>query len=373
MRPELETYQLIDNYLNGSLKGDAFVSFEQRLQSDASFAEEVELVKLSNQVVIGATIESLRKQMQSDIASIDHKNTLSKVRNWSAGLLLGTAVLTTGILYSHSTKEETAPQNTLSQQKDNNPIKPKETIPYNNNTSIEAPLPTSISATSKTKQVVTTTITNDSAKTIMEEYLSPVVVTPPINRQTNPVIDKPSVPVTVEKKPINPCLNIQIQAIITAKPSCKEQSTGSINIPINSIKGGVKPYSIQFNGSKPNAKKELYSYLSVGTYSIEISDSNGCSQQFSKVVSGSSCRKTNYVFAPDKGETWKINGLDDTPFHITILNISGKTVYTSENIEGAFEWNGFNQQGAYLDAGLYIYILESNAGEKENGQVTIVR
>jgi hypothetical protein len=372
LRPELETYQLIDNYLNGSLIGDAFVVFEQRLQLDASFAEEVELVKLSNQVVIGATIESIRQQMQADIANIDQKNTFSKVKNWSVGILLGTAVLTTGILYSHSTKEETAPQNTL-QQKGNNPIKPNETVPYKNNTSIEVPLPTYILATSKTKQVVTTAITNDSAKTITEERTSSAVSTPPINRQTNLVIDKPSVPVTVEKKAFDPCLNIQIQASITAKPSCKEQSTGSVSIPINNIKGGVKPYTIQFNGSKPNAKKELYSYLSAGTYAIEISDSNGCSQQFSKVVSENSCRKTNYVFAPDKGEIWKINGLDDTPFHITILNISGKTVYTSENIEGTFEWNGFNQQGAYLDAGLYIYILESNAGEKENGQVTIVR
>jgi hypothetical protein len=372
LRPELETYQLIDNYLNGSLTGDAFVAFQQRLQSDASLAEEVELVKLSNQVVIGATIESIRQQMQADIANIDQKNTFSKVRSWSAGILLGTAVLTTGILYSHSTKEETAPQNTL-QQKENNLIKPSETVPYNNNTTIEAPLSVSASASASTKTKQTTTIKIDSANTITEERKSSVVSAPTINRQTTPVIDKPSVPVTGEKKAIDPCLNIQIQASITAKPSCKEQSTGSVTIPINSIKGGVKPYTIQFNGSKPNAKKELYSYLSVGTYSIEIADSNGCSQNFTKEVSESSCRKTNYVFAPDKGEVWKINGLDDTPFHISILNISGKTVYTSENIEGTFEWSGFSQQGGYLDAGLYIYILETNSGEKENGQVTIVR
>ena len=37
------------------------------------------------------------------------------------------------------------------------------------------------------------------------------------------------------------------------------------------------------------------------------------------------------------------------------------------------EWNGIGGQGEYMDAGLYIYIIEYSNGTKENGQVTIIR
>ena len=374
MRPELETYQLIDNYLNGSLTGDAFVAFEKRMQSDAGFAEEVDLVKLSNQVVIGASIESLRQQMRADITEKEKKSMFSKVKNWSAGILLGTAVLTTGLFYVQSSKEELSKKNILNKE-DATTTNTKNPLTQNSSISIQNSLPVSTSKPTKTKQTAPISTPIPSTNPVTEERTSPVVSTTPINTQAIPVIETKPAPAFVNQETINtnPCLNIHIQADITSKPSCRDQHTGSISILQNSIKGGIKPYSIQFNGSKATTKKEFYSYLSAGTYSIEIADSNGCSQHFTKDVTESNCRKTTYVFAPDKGETWKITGLDDAPFRITIINISGKTVYTSEYIDGTFEWNGFNQQGNYLDSGLYIYILESNSGEKENGQVTIAR
>ena len=151
MRPELETYQLIDNYLNGSLTGDAFVAFEKRMQSDAGFAEEVDLVKLSNQVVIGASIESLRQQMRADITAIDQKSMFSKVKNWSAGILLGTAVLTTGLFYVQSSKEELSKKNILNKE-DATTTNTKNPLTQNSSISIQNSLPVSTSKPTKTKQ-----------------------------------------------------------------------------------------------------------------------------------------------------------------------------------------------------------------------------
>ena len=62
MRPELETYQLIDHFLNGTLEGDALHAFEQRMREDASFAEEVALQKITNAVVIGASYQTLKHE-----------------------------------------------------------------------------------------------------------------------------------------------------------------------------------------------------------------------------------------------------------------------------------------------------------------------
>ncbi|HSY60648.1 MAG TPA: hypothetical protein VK796_02180, partial [Cytophaga sp.] len=66
MRPELETYHLIDSYLNGKLEGEALRTFENQLQSDPAFAEEVSFQKLTNEVVVGASYDNLRSQMTND-------------------------------------------------------------------------------------------------------------------------------------------------------------------------------------------------------------------------------------------------------------------------------------------------------------------
>jgi hypothetical protein len=47
LRPELETYQWIDRYLNGELKGSELQDFEAQMQSDPAFAEEVDTRKWS--------------------------------------------------------------------------------------------------------------------------------------------------------------------------------------------------------------------------------------------------------------------------------------------------------------------------------------
>jgi hypothetical protein len=370
LRPELETYQLIDNYLNGTLTGEELAAFEQRLQTDSSLAEEVSFVQLTNEVVVGATFDALRNQMSNDIADIDaSKNT----RTWGlTGLILGIVSIGVVGMYTLSTEEDTT----------------SVTGPALQTPSVIKNQPAEQSAASeKITQPATTEKTNQlrtqtDVRTALPDEKIPLQT--PLEKSTTdhaftqiPVI-KPAetiahTPISKTTDAVNPCDQVTLKAVITSSPSCDDASNGSITIPINQISGGTKPYKIAFNKSTDAGTKEHYAYLPAGTYNINITDANGCTKNFSSEVTEKNCRKTSYVFAPDKGQVCTITAKEDESYVLTILNMAGKQVYKTNTMEGSFEWQGLSQQGEYLTAGLYIYILEYTSGEKENGQITIVR
>lgn len=372
MRPELETYQLIDNYLNGSLTGEALQAFEQRLQSDASFAEEVSFQRLTNEIVVGASFDSLRAQMTRDIASRDTSSRIN--RKWGlAGILSGIVAIGIIGIYTFSKEEkpvaastdraaqQTAPERNVSPVESSvssnktlhgKPAKPAQTI-----------LHTPVSATQETEKhpVQTPGQQHVSDQSAAEKTGIKSIET------TTPT------PLSTSDDTTNPCDKAAIKATIVSNPSCADASNGSILIPMNQISGGTKPYTVRFNMSGEAGTKEQYNYLAPGTYTIYITDAKGCAKSFQTEVTEKSCRKASFVFAPDKGQVCTITGKDNQPYILTILNMAGKQVYKTTTIEGSFEWQGLSQQGEYLDAGLYIYILEYVSGEKENGQITIVR
>lgn len=368
MRPELETYQLIDKFLNGELAGDELVSFEQKLQSDASFAEEVSFQKLTNEVVVGASFDSLRTQMTKDISTLD-----SSTNNQKWGLAsIAFAVVSIGLVALYSSKESdstvasktTAPSvvvqkdrqesnSVLSNKTEEKNIQPNTPSIKNNNA----------------------TGTNPETVTPQETSIKPDVIqnTEHIQPTENSTIPK-GIQNTTEKTVVaDPCLQTSITAKIISNPSCSDAANGSVKIPLNEIKGGIKPYVISFNQSKASGTKELYSYLKADTYTISISDGNGCTKEYTVEVEEKNCRKKSFIFAPDKGESWTIDGINNDPYVLTILNMAGRQIFKTNTMQGTFEWQGVSQQGEYMDAGLYIYIIEYTNGSKENGQVTIVR
>jgi Predicted solute binding protein len=359
LRPELETYHLIDSYLNGKLEGEALRTFEAQLQSDPAFAEEVSFQQLTNEVVVGASYDDLRSQMTKDIDKIDAS---ANIKKWSLYTVAALVLLSGGIGYYTHSQQET----------DSKPTVTKEANPT-----------TQSSASSKTPDVVITqspkivsskkehsnsTNITESAVTIVEaptpqiQQPAPTATSTPDVKTTQPVEHATSV---------NPCMNAQITAEISTKPSCINENTGSILIP--QVQGGTSPYTLALDHATGKPLKETYSYLSAGTHSLLITDKNGCSKEFHATIAEKNCKKTSYVFAPEKGETWKISGNENSDYTITILNMAGTQVYKSHVMQGEFEWQGMGQQGEYLSSGLYIYIIEYTNGQKENGQVTIVR
>ena len=366
MRPELETYHLIDSYLNGKLEGETLRKFEQQLQSDAAFAEEVSFQQLTNEVVVGASYDDLRSKMTNDIEKIDARN---KTQTWSLYTLAAFILITgaAGIYYyTHKTSD--------TKQTNAKKLNPTSQSSVSHNKRGVSSIQDSKTIVSR-KENQTASITKES---IDAEIDTQTTVTPAPHVQQHTPAEKATLNVTttqaIEKTPsINPCLNTQIAADISTTPTCTNENTGNILIPSAQVNGGTNPYTLSLDHEASTPIKESYSYLSAGTHTILITDKNGCSKEFHVSIEEKNCKKTSYVFAPEKGETWKISGNDNTDFIITILNIAGTQVYKSKIIQGEFEWQGIGQHGEYVSAGLYIYVIEYTNGQKENGQVTIVR
>lgn len=365
MRPELETYHLIDSYLNGKLEGEALRTFENQLQSDPAFAEEVSFQQLTNEVVVGASYDDLRSQMTKDIDKID---TSAKIKTWSLYTVAALVLLSGGIGYYTYSQKETDSKPTLT--KEVNPT----TQLYNSGNTSGAPITKHSNTSSAKKDPSNITNVKESPASIVDIQTTPAPIIPipqhtPAAATTTDA--KTNQPIEHNTTLANPCLNAQITAEISTKPSCPNESAGTILIP--QVHGGTGPYTLALDHASGKPIKDTYSYLSAGTHTLFITDKNGCSKEFHVIIAEKNCKKTSYVFAPEKGETWKISGNDNTDFTITILNMAGTQVYKSHTMQGEFEWQGIGQQGEYLSAGLYIYIIEYTNGQKENGQVTIAR
>ena len=368
MRPELETYQRIDSYLNGKLEGDALRVFENQLLTDPAFAEEVSFQQLTNEVVIGASYDDLRSQMTQDIDRID---TADKTRRWSLYTVAAFILITgTVSIYSYLPTKSIIKKHTV----------------QNSGQSVTSAVSTKTSDATTTENLKTLSQKEPQSNTLNKKEIIGVAKS---DTQTisSPTYQVKQQHVTVDKATtedkliqplekntsVNPCLNTQIVAVITTTPTCANENTGSILIPSTQLHGGTNPYTISLDHSLNKPLQESYLYVSSGSHTVLITDKNGCSKEFHVSIEEKNCRKNSYVFAPEKGETWKISGTDTDDFTITIINISGTQVYKSSIMQGEFEWQGIGQHGEYLIAGLYIYVIEYTSGQKENGQITIVR
>jgi len=365
LRPELETYYLIDSYLNGKLEGEALRTFENQLESDPAFAEEVSFQQLTNEVVVGASYDDLRSQMTKDIDKID---IAAKIKTWSFYTVAALVLLTGGIAYYTYSQQEPNSKPTVT--KEANPT----THSYKPNNTSGVAITTDSKTSAPKKDQGTSSTIQESAIAHVDTQTT-IASTVHVPQHTPAVTSTPEAKTTQSAEhaaiPANPCVNAQIVTEISTKPSCANESTGTILIPL--VHGGTNPYTLSLDHGSAKPIKDSYSYLSAGTHTLFITDKNGCSKEFHVTIAEKNCKKTSYVFAPEKGETWKISGNDNSDFTITILNMSGTQVYKSNVMQGEFEWQGIGQQGEYVSAGLYIYIIEYTNGQKENGQVTIVR
>lgn len=366
MREELETYHLIDRYLNQELRGEELLSFKRKLKEESSFAEEVQHQQLVNEVVRGSHFDSLRAQMQKDISSLDAGT--SKAKWWIGGLLGLTLVA--GLSYLYYTPEvkdkittvvsknhqPEAAETVVAEEKKSPLVKekkkdqpsykelPQDALSKEENASAEIPTETNTPSEESKDQNVTETI--------------------------NPFYNVPS-----EKSFRANCDEVKIMASPIVQGSCKGEPNGSIIIYPDKIKGGIAPYKIAVDENSILQSKEIFSGLEAGAHLILIKDKSGCISTQEVIVPEKDCPKMNtYAIQPEIGETWKIPVSDFESGTLSIFSASGSMIYKSTfGNQGIQEWNGTDRSGSLLPSGTYIYILEFTSGKKENGQININR
>ena len=372
MRPDLETYYLIDQYLDNKLKGEELISFERKLSDDPTFAKEVAEHRMLNNFILEAELKDVRSQIEKDLANMTKPSFIRMHWQWIG---LGIVSLSSILYLSTPVKKDISTQVKQAEKYSTHTattiIETERKIENNFHTynKTETKAPSAIQYSEIEPAKLNNTVILDSVRVTQKEILPKIVHTTNSN-QTPEVL----VPVVEEAKKID-CSTTKITFSLATETTCNDTQTGSITI--EKISGGVAPYSYLLNNKK--IKEKNISNLAAGNYEIKISDKNGCLTTNSATILEKNCTPTiqqgaKFNINPTIGETCNIPFNTDKKGNIAIFNRVGKIVYRIQNASNEFiEWSGTDGYGALVEAGLYIYMIEYSDGTKVTGEVNITR
>lgn len=107
MRPELEKYQLIDQYLNNKMSAQEALEFEKKLQADPVFYDEVLDQKLTNEVIIENRFFQVIDSI--DLAPVAPKPPVSNLVKGILGIG-GASLIAVALFFSVNKLPEAAPE-----------------------------------------------------------------------------------------------------------------------------------------------------------------------------------------------------------------------------------------------------------------------
>jgi gliding motility-associated-like protein len=165
---------------------------------------------------------------------------------------------------------------------------------------------------------------------------------------------------------------LTIDPVIT-DASCPEVADGSITL---SITGGTQPYSILWADDNTDATR---TGLLSGTYSVAVTDMNGCAADADIVVDyagTSGCLEIPTIITPNTdgyNDTWIIKNIDLFPdAEVFVYNRWGELVFHTKNLL-ANQWDG-TLNGKQLPTDSYHYIIQlKNGSGTLSGVISIIR
>jgi gliding motility-associated-like protein len=155
--------------------------------------------------------------------------------------------------------------------------------------------------------------------------------------------------------------------------SCPGDADGSITLTLT---GGTQPYSVIWSDGVLTKDRQN---IPGGTYSVVVTDKNGCAASLDVVVgiTGSDkCIEIPTIITPNNdgvNDTWKIKNIDLFPdAEVFVFTRWGKLVFHAKNL-AANQWNG-TFEGKLLPTDSYHYVLHLNDGSKpRSGVISIIR
>jgi gliding motility-associated-like protein len=155
---------------------------------------------------------------------------------------------------------------------------------------------------------------------------------------------------------------------------CDEDADKYIRIVPN---GGTPPYEILWDDDSTDST--LY-IDHTGTYTVALTDSNGCERSFSiiakgDVIGGEYCFKIPNAFSPNGdliNDVWVISGLEEKPGNtLKVFDRWGKLLLEESNYQS--DWDG-TVDGNDLPMGSYFYVLDLGDGANVfDGSISIKR
>ena len=139
---------------------------------------------------------------------------------------------------------------------------------------------------------------------------------------------------------------------------------------------GVPPYSIIWSDGDVNTSR---TNLLPGTYSVVVTDMNGCAVSADIVVDyagTAGCLEIPTIITPNNdgyNDTWIIKNIDLFPdAEVFVFNRWGEQVFHTKNLL-ANPWDG-TSDGKQLPTDSYHYVLHLNNGsEPRSGVISIIK
>ena len=167
----------------------------------------------------------------------------------------------------------------------------------------------------------------------------------------------------------------------TQEIKCSDGDTNNGSISVNLNNTGVAPYSFNWIGL-PDVLN-IVEDLSIGTYSVSVTDANECVLLISNMdvkncEDTENCYRATPVITPNgdnRNDFFVVNCVRDFAADLTVFDRWGRVVYTQQAYDNT--WAGTDRNNNNLSEGAYMWVLEINFGQGRReiykGTVTILR
>lgn len=384
MNFDKQTYELINDFLDGKLPPEEKLAFENRLSQDMELQEELETYKLTNLLVKVAASNELRKEIQSGIKEYDQTIKSRWLRNGLIMLFAISLISASGI-YWYTKKPDHGPDIEIASQALSNPDEkdyspdipqPKDPISIEPEKDAEPVVPPNITDTGSAANTSSTDTVQeikrkDQAVSILDsaspEQNSKKDTTENSVAEKDPIQKKSAVP-----EPKSPdCSQFSIVGLPHVSAACAGKNDGRVDFSSMTSSDGSSDLRVSStNGNKveKNSMERLYS----GYYTFKITNLDGCSIEQEVYVPEKKCFPKDFIINPTAGESWVPPVEGSEIYSLSIVDTQGKTVYSNDRVRN-FSWNGTDQYGSELPAGLYVYLIKLGDQGVKSGQITIIR
>ena len=145
------------------------------------------------------------------------------------------------------------------------------------------------------------------------------------------------------------------------------------------VSGGTAPYTYRWNDSNPPSTTRLIINLAQGSYSVLVTDDNGCQAQAIGDIGESDvpCFSARLIMTPNgdgRNDEFDLACVDGTDNELLVFNRQGEMVYEATNYSN--DWLGIDQGGEELEDGAYYWVLRVRRNgilEQFKGHLTILR
>lgn len=373
MDEEFQKYEQIEAYLANKMPEQERIIFDEKIKNDLTFAQDVELHALANDFVIEQRLLSVEQKIK---ALKPIKTSIFSVKSALLGFTF--LSLTLSLLFIFSEKKEIKEENEKTEiiQKESVAIEKisdkneeisdiKKIISPEVVQEQEAQIP--IKKISKIQEnIIDTIMIIDEEKKIKQNQIVKIKQSP-----KNIVLEQDKNKEIIVVNEENPCEKNQVIFTVKSTDACENVADGKVII--STVEGGKKPYLYSIN------KKDYYSFdefggLLHGDYVVTIKDANKCIYQKAITIQSKNCKEDKEYLLNPQFSVWEIPFNKEKNAFLKIMNKKGLTVYKQElEINSYHEWNGQTQENRLLPLGLYVYLIEYEDGEIEQGYITLVR